>query len=135
MAEVRLFGGVEFRGPGGVTALSGAKQRAIAGRLALDAGRSVSADQLIHAVWGEDVPATVRASLQTHISQIRRALAEIGLPEAVQSHALGYVLDVDPHAVDLHRFEDLARRARSLVGSDPVAVVEAARQALALWNE
>src|SRR5262245_50507317 len=126
MAEVRLFGGVEFRGPGGVTALSGAKQRAIAGRLALDAGRTVTADRLIDAVWGEAAPATVLASLQTHVSQIRRALAEIGLPDAVRSHALGYVLDVDPQAVDIHRFEDLAKRAGSLLGADPVAAFEVA---------
>ena len=47
-AGVRLFGGVEIRGPVGSTSLADAKQRAIVARLAVDAGRPVSAEQTLH---------------------------------------------------------------------------------------
>ena len=119
MAVVRLFGGVEFCGAGGATTFAGAKQRAIAARLALDPGRAMSAEQLVEAVWGEQPPPTVKASLQTHISQIRRALTTIGLDNVLITNAVGYLLDVDPAAIDVHVFEQLVSSAETETRTSP----------------
>jgi DNA-binding SARP family transcriptional activator len=134
MAVVRLFGGVEFCGAGGATTFAGAKQRAIAARLALDPGHAVSAAQLLDAVWGEQSPATVRASLQVHISQIRRALASIGLQDALISNPVGYVLDIEPGAIDIHMFERLVSRADAEARTTPEAALDIGLEAIALWT-
>ena len=47
-------------------------------RLALDAGRPVSAERLIEDLWG-DAAATARNTLQSKVSQLRRALGDPGL--------------------------------------------------------
>src|SRR5688572_12711594 len=134
MAVVRLFGGVEFSGPGGTTTFSGAKQRAIAARLALDPGRTLSAEQLVDAIWGDEPPPTVKASLQTHISQIRRALASVGLQDALVSNPVGYVLDIEPEAIDVHMFEQLVSRAETEARTNPRAALDIGLAANALWT-
>jgi DNA-binding SARP family transcriptional activator len=134
-AGVRLFGGVEIHGPAGSTSFAGAKQRAIAARLAVDAGRPVSAEQLVDSVWGDDLPATVRASVQVHISQIRRALSEIGLAEVIVTKPSGYVLDIDPEAVDVRRFQRIAALARQAHDrSEHAHALKLAEQAFELWR-
>jgi predicted ATPase/DNA-binding SARP family transcriptional activator len=134
MAVVRLFGGVEFCGAGGATTFAGAKQRAIAARLALDPGHAVSAEQLVDAVWGEEPPPTVKASLQTHISQIRRALASIGLRDALVSNPVGYLLDIEPAAIDVHVFEQLVSHAAAEARANPQAALDVGLDAMALWT-
>lgn len=130
----RLFGAFEIHGPAGSSTLAGAKQRAIVSRLAIDAGRVVSGDHLVDAVWGDDPPPTVRASLQVHVSQIRKALAGIGAPDVLVTRSSGYELDVPNDAVDLLRFERLAADARAAhsAGAHERAL-DAAREALTLW--
>ena len=133
--SVRLFGGPEFTGPSGSTTLSGSKQRAIAGRLAVAAGRVVTVDQLIDDVWGEEPPATVRASLQVHISQIRRALADIGRVDAIETGNGGYLLGVRPEEVDLLAFETWAAEAAAAhAAGDDRQAMALSMSAFGLWR-
>ena len=112
-AEVRLFGGVEAVINDCSVTLGGHKQRAILAVLAIDVGRVVSVERLIDSVWGESPPETVRASLQVHISQVRRAFSAAGSPGAIETRSPGYVLRLDREAIDLHRFNHCVERARA----------------------
>ncbi|MFB9658611.1 BTAD domain-containing putative transcriptional regulator [Glycomyces mayteni] len=86
--------------------LAGARLRALVARLAFEAGREVSADTLIDAIWEDD--ATSTNALQALVSRVRRA---IGADKVVRG-AAGYKLDVEPGNVDLVRFERLAETGR-----------------------
>ncbi|HZI45500.1 MAG TPA: BTAD domain-containing putative transcriptional regulator, partial [Ilumatobacter sp.] len=133
-AALRLFGGVEVSGPLGVTSLTGAKQRALVARLAIDAGHAVSPEQLVDSVWGEHAPATVRASIQVHVSRVRKALAEIGLDDILVSRLGGYLLEVDQACIDVHRYEQLSGAATAAAQrGDHEQALDLALQALALW--
>ena len=64
------------RGPAGRAAIAvgGQKQRALLALLLLDAGRVVSVDRLVDALWGERPPRTAPTSLQNFVSQLRKSL-------------------------------------------------------------
>lgn len=82
--------------------------------LALHAPRTVSVEQLVETLWGEEPPATAHKSLQNAVVAVRRALGH-----AVVEHGqAGYRLMVP---LDRERFERLARAG-------------AAAEALALWR-
>ncbi len=99
-------------------------QRTILARLALDAPRPVAADDLLSSVWGEDPPATVRASLQNQISRIRRAAD----PEVIITSDRGYALGphVTTDAVELAvLLEDAGRVAAGEAPTTPTTPDEA----------
>jgi DNA-binding SARP family transcriptional activator len=55
----------------------------------------VSADRLVDAVWGDEVPGSATASLQAYISNLRKALrADAGAASAIVRQAPGYFLDI-----------------------------------------
>ncbi|WP_405632423.1 winged helix-turn-helix domain-containing protein [Streptomyces sp. NBC_01174] len=88
-------------GPLGVWTAEGAevrvpelKVRALLAHLLAHHGRTVSADRLIEALWGRELPGNPRGALQTKVWQLRRALktAEPGGHALVVSRAPGYEL-------------------------------------------
>jgi predicted ATPase/DNA-binding SARP family transcriptional activator len=128
---VAVLGPLEIRDEGEVVALSGAKQRAVVVLLATDAGRVVSADRLIDAIWGEAAPADATNALQHHVSRLRRALGA----DHVVARPPGYALEVDGDAVDAIAFERLAAEGRvALRAGDPDRAASRLREALALWR-
>ena len=132
---IRLFGGVEVRGPDGSTSFGGAKQRAIVARLAIDPGHEVSVDRLIDAVWGDAAPPSVRSSLHVHVSQIRRTLAGCGLPDIVTTGPNGYVLDLPAAAIDTARFEQVAAATLShLADGRQEHAASSLFSAISLWS-
>jgi DNA-binding SARP family transcriptional activator/tetratricopeptide (TPR) repeat protein len=137
VAEFRLLGPVELGVPGRVLDLGPPKRRLVLAALAVDAGRPVAVDTLVDRVWGEDPPVEARNALYTHIMRIRRVLAEAaeanGTPLLLDRRAGGYLLDVDPDSVDLHRFRRLADQARDRQRSDDQRA-ELLREALQLWH-
>src|SRR5690348_4066974 len=111
--EVRLLGAMEAAGDGGTPlSVQGAKLRALLAMLALDCGRVVPIDRLTDGLWGDDPPAGVTNSLQGLVSKLRRVLGDADL---VAMRPPGYVLDLDPDQVDVHRLDRLVREARELV--------------------
>src|SRR5205085_11935889 len=111
--EVRLLGPLEvIDDAGGRVEIRGAKPRLLLAALALDAGRVVSVDRLTDLLWGDEPPETAANALQVYVSQLRKA----GLPLALRG--AGYVLEVEPEAVDVHRHERLVEEARSLPPAD-----------------
>ncbi|WP_240777771.1 BTAD domain-containing putative transcriptional regulator [Nonomuraea basaltis] len=92
----------------------------------------MSADRLAEDLWGDDPPGNPANTLQTKVSQLRRALeqAEPGGRELVAFQAPGYVLRATD--VDAARFVALLDRARA--ATDPRAKAELLSDALALWH-
>src|SRR3954466_5327412 len=112
--------------------VAGAKLRALLVMLALEAGRAVSADQLVDGLWGPESSAAARNGLQGLVSKLRRALGSASL---VATRGGGYALEVPAEAVDLHRFEHLvvAGRASAETG-DLTSAIELLAEADSLWR-
>ena len=108
------------------------KQRAVLAALLLAGGAVVSADRLVDAVWGQDVPGSATAGLQAYISNLRKALRIDGaVASPIVRQAPGYYLSADD--VDLTAFTSLCGTARSAVAAaDWHDALDAADAALAL---
>ena len=134
LVSVSLLGPVTLHLRGTPIAVTG-KRGAVLAMLALDAGRVLSVDRLIDGVWGDDSPPTVRASLQVQVSQLRRLLAAYAPGEVIVTRPPGYVLEIEPAAVDAIRLAQLVAEARRRLGSGDIAgAADTARDAVALWG-
>ena len=118
--DILLLGPVEVRLNGEPVALGGPKHRALLALLALRAGATVSADELIDGLWGAEPPATASKLVQQYVSLVRKALASAGGHDLIITHGRGYELRIGREQVDVGRFERLsrpgsaARRARAV---------------------
>nr|BFE51268.1 hypothetical protein GCM10017745_46950 [Saccharothrix mutabilis subsp. capreolus] len=112
--------------------IASGRQRCVLALLVLEAGRVVSLDRLVDALWeAGSAPRTARNVVQQCVSELRKLVA-VDPGARLVLKAPGYALEVDPQRVDLHRFRSLVAAARA---EDP-AVGRAAglRRALALWR-
>jgi DNA-binding SARP family transcriptional activator/streptogramin lyase len=125
--EFRILGSLEAVDGGRPLALGGSKQRALLALLLLDANRVVSRDRLIDELWNGAPPESASTALQVHVSQLRKILGR----ETIVTQAPGYMVVVEPGALDLDLFERLVRDAR---GHGAETAAERLRQALALWR-
>ena len=71
--DLRLLGPVEARLEDRPIELGPRKQRAVLAMLALEVGRTVSADRLVEGLWGEEPPSSAPKMVQLYVSQLRRA--------------------------------------------------------------
>src|SRR5579872_7096225 len=99
--EFRLLGPLEARDGSGAVALGGANQRALLAMLLVDANRVVSRERLVDGLWGEEPPPTAVASVQVYVSRLRKLLP----PGSLVTRSPGYLLTVEPDALDVIRFE------------------------------
>ncbi len=127
---LRLLGPVGIWRDDQLLGPTAAQQRSVLAMLMMEPGRVVSVDRLVMAIWGEDPPGSARNAVQVQISKLRRILAALPDTELTTS-AKGYCLTAPRTAVDLHRFRDLVREART--SSDDRAA-ELLRAALQLWR-
>jgi hypothetical protein len=138
MVRYRLLGPLEVESEAGRVDIGPPKRRAVLGALLLARGRVVSADRLVEAVWGDDAPERSTASLQVHVSTLRKTLQDQpGATAGIVRQAPGYYLDLDAEQIDLtlrgrlpflqirHHGRALARRSRR-VGIRTRAVARAA---------
>ncbi len=124
--EFGVLGPITVWSDGRPVPVGGPRQRCVLGALLVHLGREVTVDQLIGYLWSDDPPRTARSVIQVQISHLRRAF-----PDSISTTSGGYVLDVDPDSVDLHRFRSLRDRAAS---AEPKAAVEMLEQALECWR-
>jgi len=133
-----LLGPLEARQRDRLLRLGSIKHRMLLAKLLLHANQVVSTDELIEAVWGEEPPPTVRQSLQNHVAALRKAIETSNgsaPPRMLLTRDPGYLLNVDPEQLDLHRFQRLDRSGReALTAGDPATAADLLRQALALWR-
>ncbi len=132
MVRVELLGPVRaYSGDGVELAIGGARQRMLLARLALVPGEVVPAATLIDGLWDAEPPAGSANALQAAVSRLRKVVGA-GLVESV---AGGYRLSVPPSDVDVHRFEELARRGRGDLAAGRAAEAAAVLgAALRLWR-
>ena len=97
MLSVGLLGPVELRRDSQRVPLPGGKTTELLVRLALEAGRPVRSERLIDDLWGDEALGTAKNTLQSKVSQLRKALGD---PDLVKSGASGYTLALEPSAVD-----------------------------------
>jgi WD40 repeat protein/DNA-binding SARP family transcriptional activator len=109
--EVRLLGSVEALVDGHSLALGGSKQRSVVALLALNANTTLSGDQLIDALWGDDPPASAAKNIQRYISRLRKAFGEGRAEAEILTRGRGYELRLARDAVDALRFEQLVEEA------------------------
>ncbi|WP_433293954.1 BTAD domain-containing putative transcriptional regulator [Actinoplanes sp. CA-030573] len=130
--EFRVLGEVEAVVDGGSVDLGHARQRCVLAALLVDANRAVPPDRILDRVWGEDPPECARGVLRTYVSRLRRSLRDAAGDVAIERRPDGYVLTVEPEAVDVHRFGSLLARARAAEDDD--RAVELFDRALGLWR-
>jgi DNA-binding SARP family transcriptional activator/tetratricopeptide (TPR) repeat protein len=130
MLEIRLLGPVELIHDGVPVELGRRQERCVLGLLALEPGRVVSADRLIELLWGNAPPPSARPALQSHIARLRSRLATE--QPLILTKGAGYVVDIEPDRVDMHRFASLLDEAQR----DPMPDSRAGKlaEALSLWR-
>lgn len=125
--DFRILGPVEVWADGEPVQLGSPKQRAALTLLILEAGRVVSTDQLVDALWGEQPPRTAATSLQNFVSRLRKVLGN----ETLVTKAAGYQLAIRPEQVDAERFRRLYEEAKAGEAAERSAKLV---EALAMWR-
>jgi YVTN family beta-propeller protein len=129
--EYRILGPLEVTDGGRPVTPGAAKPRALLALLVLNANELVPSDRLIEELWSGRPPAKAAKTLQVYVSQLRKALGAGRL----ETRGQGYVLHVEPNAVDSLRFEaQVAEGREALEKGDVRRGAETLRAALALWR-
>jgi predicted ATPase/DNA-binding SARP family transcriptional activator len=130
---IGVLGELTVARDGRPVAVTGPGRRALLALLTANAGRTLTVEQIIDALWADTPPASAVKVVQTHISQLRR-LIEPGSRhdwQVLVTRPSGYCLDVEADAIDAKRLE------AALAATSPLPVVdtvEPLRAALSLWR-
>jgi DNA-binding SARP family transcriptional activator/tetratricopeptide (TPR) repeat protein len=120
-------------------ALGPPRRQAVLALLALRANRSVTRDEIVDAVWGENPPTSAANNVHIYIGGLRDLL-EPARRAGVSNRVLvggrsGYQLQLGPAELDLTEFEEHLRAATRLAGDgEPDLAVQQWDAALALWR-
>ncbi|WP_433789815.1 BTAD domain-containing putative transcriptional regulator [Actinoplanes sp. CA-252034] len=127
----RLLGPVQIMSDGAPVTGIAPRHRAVLAYLLLHAGRVISMERLIDAMWGYDQPETARSQIHAAVTALRRALRSAGAGDVLQTRPGGYVAVPERGRVDVSEFDDLAsagqfREALDLWRGEALADVNAA---------
>jgi DNA-binding SARP family transcriptional activator len=122
-----LLGPLEVTSEDATLELGGPKQRALLALLLFDAGRAVSTDRLIGALWGEQPPRTAATSLQNFVSQLRKVLG----PDRIVTKPPGYLIRIGSSELDVNRAQALLAEAKDVPAGERCQKL---RVALELWR-
>ncbi len=115
--------------------LGGNQSRTVLAVLLAAAGRIVTAESIVDALWGEDPPASASGTLQSYVSRLRRQLEKGEQARLLLWEPPGYRLAVDATDVDFLRFEALADQGRALLAAgNPADARAVLLEANALWR-
>jgi predicted ATPase/DNA-binding SARP family transcriptional activator len=129
----RILGPLEVSGVD-PAALGGPRQKAVLIDLLLHANEVLPGPRLINDLWeGEPSPGAA-TTLKVYVSHLRQALAKAATGAVLATRRPGYVLEVDPLAIDAGLFESLVVEHARLVTADPGAATAGLDRALALWR-
>jgi ABC-type branched-subunit amino acid transport system substrate-binding protein/DNA-binding SARP family transcriptional activator len=126
--EFRVLGPLEVSDGGRTLALGGPRQRLVLASLILEANHVVPTDRLVDRIWGDEPPDAARGALFSYISRLRKLLGAA----RIQARPPGYILLVEPSAVDALRFAGLVAEARAR--NDREATRALLAEALDLWR-
>ncbi|MFE7075701.1 BTAD domain-containing putative transcriptional regulator [Streptomyces sp. NPDC057620] len=123
---------VVYGADGAARPVSSAKGRTLLTALLLEPGRVVSVHALKDALWGGSPPASAHASLQNHVTRLRRLLDD---PDRLRSVGHGYQLRISEDELDVGLFEARVVAARAAhARRDWRRASAEAVAALALWR-
>ena len=127
--QFNVLGVLTIRSDGEALNPGGVKQRTVLAMFIAAAGREVSADTLIEAVYGENATPGARRTIQTYVSNLRSVVGD-----TIQKAPGGWLISVPRSSVDALHFEDLYRSMRDLepVGSEHAAA--GLQEAMGLWR-
>jgi len=125
-----ILGSLSVTDAGRDVAITAGRDRVVLAMLLLHAGRIVSNEDLIDAVWEDSPPATARGQLQTCVSRLRRTLA----PEAILTDPAGYGIRTRNDQLDATIFVRLVALARATADTEADVARKQFREALALWR-
>jgi DNA-binding SARP family transcriptional activator len=129
--EFGILGPLEVRDGDRMLALGALGERSLLALMLLNANELVPTERLVDELWGERPPKTAVKTIQVYVSRLRRLLGT----ETIVTRAPGYVVNVDPDRLDLHRFERLAADGRTaLAAGDALTAARRLRAALAMWR-
>ncbi len=108
----------------------------------LNANSVVTTGICVEELWGDGPPSTAASTLQTYVLQIRKSLSDlpgIGSLEAARSILItkdyGYMLRVEPHAVDAFRFDGLVRAGeKAAAAGDDLKAVRLLNSSADIWR-
>ncbi|MEU7928412.1 BTAD domain-containing putative transcriptional regulator [Micromonospora sp. NPDC049801] len=130
-----ILGTLGVKGPTGTATIRAARQRIVLVMLLLEAGRVVPVDRLSTAIWDDAPPQTARGQIQICVSALRRALADVGLPDRLETCAPGYLIHAGPDEVDLLVFERLVAEGRQSAEEQRLdEAIGRYERALKLWR-
>lgn len=134
--EFRLLGPLEVSRDGVPVALPSAKQRVVLATLLLKANQPVHVDELVDRLWETDIPAAARSTAQAYVMRLRRSLGDPAQEyRLIRTEPNGYVLDVEPGQVDLHRFRARLQAADvAAAAGERETETARLRDALLLWR-
>ncbi len=134
--EFRALGPIELWSAGQRQDLGPTRVRSILAMLLLTPRTIVPVETLIDRLWGTRPPPKARESLSVYVARLRASLRQaVGDRVQLVGRARGYVLEVNPEAVDVHQFRRLRRQADALVASgDHDHAAELLREADGLWR-
>jgi predicted ATPase/DNA-binding SARP family transcriptional activator len=127
--RVDVLGPLRLIVDGDEIAVPGPKRRAVLALLATAESHVLSTDDLLDALWPEDLPDTAKATLQSHVSRLRRHLG--GAANRIEGVGAGYRLVLGPDECDLTNADELYRAAGELDAARACRMLDAAR---ALWR-
>lgn len=135
---LRVLGPMTAQYDGRDLPLGPPRRRALLALLLIRLGRVVPTELLIEELWRDKPPRRPVATLQSHVSHLRRALDPTGAQgeaSVLRYRAPGYVLRLDPAQVDACRFQDLVSSGRQLLDRrDTAAARDRLTEALELWH-
>jgi DNA-binding SARP family transcriptional activator len=133
--NLRVLGELTAARDGATVDLGGRRQRAVLAALVIHRGQVVAADRLADLVWGERAPANPAGALQAYVSHLRRRLQpEAGArrrSDVIARAGNGYLLRLEPDAVDAWSFERAVDSTPGLTPADSARVLD---DALQLWR-
>ncbi|GAB1511509.1 AfsR/SARP family transcriptional regulator [Actinophytocola sp. KF-1] len=139
--EINVLGPLEVSVNGLSIVPTASKPSQLLAILALNAGRVVTASSLTEEIWASHPPRTGVTTLHTYILKLRRnldtALGNGGLTakDILVTRRAGYLLSVEPTAVDAIRYEQLSSAGRQAVNEgDHETASRALAEALRLWR-
>jgi hypothetical protein len=116
--EFKILGPPELLAPGRGDVTVAPQLWCVLVSLLLAPNMSVPTEILVERLWGDEAPPNPRATIRSYIWRIDRVLSRVaGDTVHVSRQVGGYALNVDPHAVDLHKFRSLRRQSDALAES------------------
>ncbi|MEP7203174.1 MAG: BTAD domain-containing putative transcriptional regulator [Ilumatobacteraceae bacterium] len=129
--KVCVLGSISIDASGKPVSIGGEKPRRLLAALILHRNSVVSTDLLMNITWGDDIPDSGLATLQSYVSRLRRALPP---PIRLDSQQPGYRLVVEPGVADVDRFETAFAAGLERQGTAGTKTLAHLDEALAEWR-